>query len=152
MKVYLCSRVAYDARPLNDDVAKSLRAAGFEVYVPHEQAPNNLSADDIKHGRYDKETIFRIDHAAMKTADICVAVGRMGADCSWELGWFAAKDVPVFFAPGDEVGYKTSPMLLPTLLQNPPIQISHEAGKVLRGYFPLPVVVETETDEMKESA
>ena len=31
MNIYLCSRVALDARPMNNEVAAALRAAGHEV-------------------------------------------------------------------------------------------------------------------------
>jgi nucleoside 2-deoxyribosyltransferase len=114
-KVYLCSRVAYDARPQNDVVAKSLRDAGFEVYVPHEQAPNNLSTEDMEAGRFDKETIFKMDFAAMKAADLCVVVGRVGKDCAWEIGWFYARSIPIHFVPCGDITWETSPMLIPSL-------------------------------------
>jgi nucleoside 2-deoxyribosyltransferase len=113
-KVYLCSRVAYDARPLNDVVARSLRAAGFEVYVPHEQAPNNLSPADMAAGRFDKETIFRLDFAALSESDVLVAVGRMGRDCAWELGYAYGQNKPIFHT-GERGDIDTSPMLLPSL-------------------------------------
>lgn len=129
--VYLCSRVAHDARPLNDRVAASLEAAGYDVYVPHRQAPNNLSKEDIEEGRYDRATIFQFDFAAMRKADICVVVGRFGKDCSWELGYFAATKIPVYFVPAGDETYKTSPMLLPTLMAGI-IDSVDEAGKFVK--------------------
>lgn len=114
-RIYLCSRVAYDARPLNERVAQSLEYAGFEVYVPHREAPNNLSKEDIEQARYDVETIYKMDFAAMNRSDICVAVGRLGKDCSWELGWFYANGIPVYHIPDADETYLTSPMTLPTL-------------------------------------
>jgi nucleoside 2-deoxyribosyltransferase len=118
--VYLCSRVAYDARPFNNIVAQSLRDVGFEVYVPHEQAPNNLTQDDIEHGRYDRETIFRLDFAAMNRADVCVVVERTGRDCAWEMGWFFAKGIPIYFVPGEDKTWETCPMLIPGLQEQIP--------------------------------
>lgn len=112
MKVYLCSRIAYDARPLNNKVAASLLKAGFEVYIPHEQAPNNPIPDG---GRFDAETIFRLDYTAMQRSNVCVAVGRLGKDCAWELGWFYANKIPIIFVPGDDETWKQSPMTLPSL-------------------------------------
>lgn len=112
MYIYLCSRVAADARPLNDEVAATLRSAGHTVYVPHEQAPNN-PAD----GRYNKELIFEMDFAAMNRADQCVAVGRLGRDCSWELGFFYAKNIPITYVPLDNSDHVTSPMLIPALIR-----------------------------------
>jgi len=115
MKIYLCSRVAYDARPFNDQVAKALRDAGHDVYVPHEQAPNNLTQDDINAGRYDKATIFEIDYNALSKSDLVVAVGRLGKDCAWELGYAYGVGIPVVHVPGDDVTWETSPMMLPGL-------------------------------------
>lgn len=114
-KVYLCSRVGYDARPLNERVAQDLEAEGFEVYVPHREAPNNLSQEDIDNARFDVETIFKMDFAAMNRSDLCVAVGRMGKDCSWELGWFTARGIPIYHVPAGDESYLTSPMTLPSL-------------------------------------
>lgn len=122
IQIYLCSRVALDARAENMQVATILRNAGFEVYVPHEQAPNNLSQEDIDQGRYDRETIFKLDFAAMRKADICVVVGRTGRDCAWEMGWFSAKGVPLFFAPLGDTTFETCPMLLPGLTTSPPVK------------------------------
>lgn len=115
MKVYLCSRVSEDARPVNKIVASSLRKVGYQVYVPHEQAPNNLTSEDIEAGRYDTSTIFKLDFAAMTQSDICVVVGRVGKDCSWEIGWFYAKNIPIYFIPAGDYTYMTSPMLIPAL-------------------------------------
>jgi len=113
-------------------VATSLRQVGFTVYVPHEQAPNNLSASDIAEGRFDKDTIFHIDFKAMQAADICVVVGRVGKDCAWELGWFYATNIPVYFVPVGDETWDTSPMLRPTLMQHPAINNPEEAGKALQ--------------------
>lgn len=88
-KIYLCSRVAQDARPMNNLVAEALKAAGYDVFIPHEQPHNNAS------GASDAE-IFAQDMGAMKTADICVAVGRLGVDCAFEIGWFQSRDVPIY--------------------------------------------------------
>ena len=130
-KIYLCSRVAYDARPLNDEVAKSLRTAGFEVYVPHEQAPNNLSQEDMDQGRYDTATIFHLDHEAMQAADACVVVGRTGKDCAWEMGWFFAQRVPVFLVPAGDFTWTTSPMLIPGLTEYDLINDPADAGRAV---------------------
>lgn len=133
--IYLCSRVAYDARPLNNIVAKSLRDVGFEVYVPHEQAPNNLSTEDIEQGRFDKETIFKIDFAAMNQADLCVVVGRIGKDCAFEIGWFYGRNIPVHFVPAGDQTWDTSPMLRPALMENVQIMNAEDAGKLLRPHL-----------------
>lgn len=133
-QIYLCSRVAYDARPLNNTVAASLRSVGFEVYVPHEQAPNNLSQDDMDAGRFDVETIFKIDFAAMNKADACVVVGRHGKDCAWELGWFYARNIPVYFVPAGDKTWETAPMTRPSLLQNEHIGDPSTVGQMLLNY------------------
>lgn len=109
-KIYLCSRVRKESRPFNDRIATSLESL-FEVYVPHRTAPNN-PVD----GRYDAETIFQMDFAAMKTADICVvAGGDVGKDCSWEIGYFFAQGIPIYFVPNESDAYLSSPMLVPSL-------------------------------------
>lgn len=130
MKVYLCSRVAHDAREFNTAVATALRKAGYTVYVPHEQAPNNLTSDDIAEGRYDTKTIFLMDYEALRKADVVVAVGRMGADCSWELGYSWHKNVPVIHVPGEDVTWKKSPMLIPTLRQYLEATVENVAQRV----------------------
>lgn len=129
--VYLCSRISEDARPLNDRVAKSLREAGFEVYVPHEQKPNNPTAEDKAAGRWDVKTIFKLDYEAMVKADLCVVVGRTGRDCAWEQGYFYAYAVPVYFVPSGDESYLTCPMLIPGLTGNPQIHNPDTAGEVI---------------------
>lgn len=114
-RIYLCSRVAFEAREFNSQVAKAFRDAGFEVYVPHEQAPNNLTQSDMDAGRFDKETIFKLDYAAMDKADLCVVVGKIGRDCAWEIGHFEAWGIPIYFVPGTHSDWNTSPMLIPSL-------------------------------------
>ncbi len=118
-KIYLCARVAYDARALNLEVATTLRACGYDVYLPQEQAPNNLSQSDMDEGRYDTATIFKLDFAALDRAALIVAVGRMGADCAWELGYAARKSIPVVHVPGTDTTWQRSPMLIPTLRRFP---------------------------------
>ena len=109
-KVYLCSRVRHESRPFNNRVADSLKPF-FEVYVPHEQKPNN-PVD----GRFDPHTIFALDYAAMNAAQLCVvAGGDVGKDCAWEIGWFYAKNIPIYFVENGKEDYKTSPMLIPAL-------------------------------------
>lgn len=132
--VYLCSRVAKDARPLNSIVAKSLIANGFEVYVPHEQAPNN-PAD----GRFCAEDIYHYDFAAMQKADLCVVVGKTGKDCSFEIGWFSAKSIPVFFVPAGDTSYLDTPMALPALTSYPLIEATDNAGEQVARHFKKPV-------------
>lgn len=128
MKIYLCSRVGKDARPLNDVVAKSLTESGFTVYVPHEQKPNNPTD-----GRYDKEQIWDLDFAAMQRSEICVVVGRIGKDCSFEIGWFYNDKRPIFFVPAGDTTYLDSPMLIPALTSNKHVENPSAAGpEVLR--------------------
>lgn len=129
--VYLCSRIHEEARPLNDRVAKSLRDAGFEVYVPHEQKPNNPTAEDKAAGRWDVETIYKLDSEAMRRADLCVVVGRTGRDCAYEIGWFHARGVPVFFVPNGDVTYRTCPMLIPALTEQPQLHNPDTVGDVV---------------------
>jgi nucleoside 2-deoxyribosyltransferase len=132
MNIYLCARVGYDIRPTTSKVATSLRTVGFTVYNPAEEAPNNLSEDDIREGRYDVATIFKMDYAAMKQADICVVVGRIGRDCAAEVGMFAAWEVPIYFVPGEENDYRKSPMLIPWLEQNPPLTVENVGAVLLQ--------------------
>src|SRR5271157_5725379 len=99
LSVYLCSRVAPNARPLNDRVAKSLRKAGFSVFVPHEEEVNNLPPG----ASLSPEKVFELDFGAMTKADLCVVVGRTGKDCAWEIGWFYGRRVPIYFVSfGDQ--------------------------------------------------
>lgn len=90
MRIYLCSRVAADARALNDHVAKALRQNGHEVFVPHEHEASKDGADP-----------FPRDMSEMQRAEVCVAVGRLGRDCAAEVGWFHARDrAKVQWVPG----------------------------------------------------
>jgi nucleoside 2-deoxyribosyltransferase len=130
--VYLCSRIAEEARPLNDRVAASLRAAGFEVYVPHEQKPNNPTPEDKAAGRWDVATIFKLDYEAMERADICVVVGKTGRDCAWEKGWFYAKEIPIFFVPNGDESWKTCPMLIPGFTEFPHLHDPDTVGEAIR--------------------
>lgn len=123
--IYLCSRVAQDARKENAIVASSLREAGFKVYVPHEQLSNN-------DGLFNKEAIYKIDFAAMNKAELCVVVGRIGRDCAWELGWFAAKGIPICFVPCGNTDWETSPMLIPCLSNMVHIIDATKAGESLK--------------------
>lgn len=111
-RIYLCSRVAEDARPDNERVAQALEAAGFDVYVPHRQKPNNPEPGET----WDHNKIFLMDLNAMKQSDACVVVGRFGKDCSWELGWFFAKNIPVFHTPMGDYTWQDSPMLTQSVL------------------------------------
>ena len=117
MNIYICARVAHDARQLNSEVGAALRDAGHAVYLPQEQAPNNLTPDDIAEGRYDVRTIFLLDYGALQKSHVVVAVGRMGADCAWELGYAWAKGIPVVHVPGTDMQWTKSPMLIPTLCE-----------------------------------
>lgn len=91
--IYLCARVAPEARALNLEVGTALRQAGYEVYLPQEQPFNNTA------GSTDKD-IFDQDMAAMVKADACVIVGKIGVDCGFEAGFFNAKKVPtVWYSP-----------------------------------------------------
>lgn len=131
MKIYLCSRIADDARPLNNQVASQLRALGYDVYVPHEQKPNNPSPEDKAEGRWDVETIFKLDHGAMKESDVCVVVGRVGVDCSFEVGWFYGRGLPIFYVSGGDESFRRSPMLIPALTENQHT-VDTIAGAVMR--------------------
>jgi nucleoside 2-deoxyribosyltransferase len=95
VKIYLCSRVAPAARRLNDKVASYLRTRGYDVFVPHEAPYNQFDRPGLS-----DEDVYRQDMAEMMTADIVVAVGRVGVDCAFELGWFQAAGVPtVWYTP-----------------------------------------------------
>jgi nucleoside 2-deoxyribosyltransferase len=101
MKVYLCARVAEDARELNDKVARALRARGLTVFVPHEEDlvnPNHKAAP------------FGKDFAEMLKAEVVVVVGRLGVDCAAEVGWFSAMLTPIVRVAPD--ADDLSPMLV----------------------------------------
>lgn len=129
-KVYLCSSVAYRARPFNKEVAQKLEAAGYRVYEPRREAPNNLGGSGIAGGRRGAKTIFLRDYRALYHADIVVAVGRMSTDCSWELGYAWGTRKPVVHVPGTGTTYKTSPMVLPTLQEQKPASLDTVIAKV----------------------
>jgi hypothetical protein len=60
----------------------------------------------------------------MQSADICVVVGRVGKDCSFEIGWFYGRYIPIYFVPAGDLTYDLSPMLRPALefiIHNPAI-------------------------------
>lgn len=103
-KIYLCSRVSQDAHVINNTVADALKDAGYDVYVPHLQ-PFNSNANSS-----DSE-IYAQDMAAMKEADMCVAVGRLGVDCAFECGYFQGSGVPIYWYKPADVTMGRSPML-----------------------------------------
>lgn len=105
MMIYLCSRVGKDAHVQNDAIAKVLRSAGLGVYVPHEQKVNSET------GSRDHNEIFELDHSAMKTADLCVVIPRIGKDCCGEIGYFAAKGVPIIAVADWDLGFLEDPMI-----------------------------------------
>ena len=106
MRIYLCSRTAPDARDLNDKAARFLRRVGYQVFVPHE-APYN-QAD---HPEIPDSTVYKLDMAEMTLSDACVVVGRIGADCGFEVGWFQAQGVPVAWYVSTTTDVGRCPML-----------------------------------------
>lgn len=129
--IYLCSRVSPNARPLNDRVARSLRRAGFEVFVPHEEEVNNQPSGTV----LKPEDVFNLDFAAMRRADLCVVVGRTGKDCAWEQGWFAGKQVPLYFVPFGDVTWLESPMMIPGLKANMVLESPANCGVKILAHF-----------------
>lgn len=105
MKVYLCSRVGKDAHPQNEIVAKALRKASMGVYVPHEQEVNS------EVGSRDHNEIFKLDSTAMATVDLCVVVPRIGKDCCGEVGYFAAKKIPILVVGDWNLDFLDDPMI-----------------------------------------
>ena len=68
--------------------AKKLRELGYEVYSPIEQN------EDIG---YDLDELYRRDIVAMTNADISVlCLDNFDSETMSELGWFVAKEKPVF--------------------------------------------------------
>lgn len=90
--IYLCSRIAKDAHPLNDAAASALREAGYEVFAPHE-APYN---QEVSPETLDQD-VYELDMREMLRSDACVVVGRIGLDCTFEAGWFQGRNVPTFW-------------------------------------------------------
>jgi nucleoside 2-deoxyribosyltransferase len=109
MKIYLCSRIAKDAHDLNNQVAQALRQLGHEVFVPHEQHYNEIMGGKAE--QVDEAEIYTQDMEAMEASDICVAVGRIGVDCAFELGWFEGSNVPIFWYRPEGLEYGRHPML-----------------------------------------
>lgn len=108
MNIYLCSRVAKDAHELNNIVAKALRNLGHVVFVPHEQHYNQIMANTAD--QVSDEEIYTQDMNAMLDAELCVVVGRVGVDCSFEIGWFDGQGTPVFFYRPEGLIYERHPM------------------------------------------
>lgn len=93
--VYLCSRIADEAKQRNVDIA-DLLSEHFDVFVPHLK-----EAEYVKHK--DPVQIFCLDMVAMEQADLCVVVAPFGKDCACEIGWFQGQDKPIIIiAPDDE--------------------------------------------------
>lgn len=114
MNIYLCSRVAKDAHELNNTVAKALRELGHTVFVPHEQHYNQIMANTAD--QVSDEEIYTQDMTAMYNANACVVVGKVGVDCSFEMGWFQGRGISIFcYRPSAE--YDRHPMWY-SLLQN----------------------------------
>lgn len=130
--VYLCSRVSPNARPLNDRVARSLRRAGFKVFVPHAEEVNNLPLGV----QLDPQQVFDLDFTGMRQADLCVVVGRTGKDCAWEIGWFAGRGVPTYFVTFGDTTWFESPMTIPSLSENLVLETPAKCGiKILKHYL-----------------
>jgi nucleoside 2-deoxyribosyltransferase len=86
----LCSRIAKDAHPINNEVTAYLRSQGYIVFVPHEAHYNETV--DGAHAP-DKE-IYEQDMSEIRRSDVCVVVGKIGADCGFEVGWFERNGTP----------------------------------------------------------
>jgi nucleoside 2-deoxyribosyltransferase len=101
VRVYLVSRVAFDAHQVNLKVANALRQAGHSVFLPHEASYNQ---DDNRDST--DEDVYRQDMAEMLVADAAVIVGRIGVDCAFEVGWFQAYGTPAvwYVPPSAKVG------------------------------------------------
>lgn len=95
--VYLCSRIADEAKQRNCDIA-TLLSEHFDVFVPHlKEAEYVKNKDPIQ--------IFCLDMVAMEQADLCVVVAPFGKDCACEIGWFQGQDKPIIIIAPDDVDY-----------------------------------------------
>lgn len=98
----------YFAAPLHDDkdkyqnlyIVKILRGQGHKVYLPQE---HGIWEELVE--KYDSEEIARrmvrkMDFAAMRTADCCVAYQSRNRGPSegmlWEMGWFSGANKQVY--------------------------------------------------------
>lgn len=95
--VYLCSRIADDAKQRNEDIA-NLLDEHFEVFVPHLK-----EAEYVKNK--DPVQIYCSDMVAMEKADLCVVVAPFGKDCACEIGWFQGQDKPIIIIAPDDADY-----------------------------------------------
>jgi len=89
IKVYLAGPLftEYEMKQRRDE-ANTLRSLGYDVFSPLEQN------DDIG---FDVDELYRRDMKAMNDADIAVlCLDNYDSGTMAELGWFVAKDKPVF--------------------------------------------------------
>jgi len=102
MNIYLCSRIRADALDLNVKVCVALRREGHEVFLP-QSSPAQMSRR--------QDVIYKEDLEAMEEADACVVVPRIGTDCSWEIGWFCSRNIPVIVYSFIDTGILDMPMV-----------------------------------------
>jgi nucleoside 2-deoxyribosyltransferase len=108
MNIYLCSRIAKDAHEVNEAVAKALSADGHNVFIPHRMHYNQIM--EGAENTVTDEEIYTQDMNAMYLADICVVVGKVGVDCSFEMGWFQGRGIHVYHYKPYGPAYARHPM------------------------------------------
>lgn len=96
MKIYLAGSCSSERRTAMTEVAKTLRAKGYDVYCPFElKIPN---AWDMSQEEW-AQRVFDADVKALSEADCMVMMtpGREStAGTNWEQGYAYAKGIPIY--------------------------------------------------------
>lgn len=104
-KLYLSAKVRAENHHRNNMVASYLRGL-FDIFLPHEHQACEDNHEDLP------LSVYLMDLTAMEQTELAVLVPPYGKDCSWEIGWFQAKDIPVFVYVQSDLSFLSDAMVL----------------------------------------
>lgn len=104
-KLYLSAKVRAENHARNNTVASYLRGL-FDIFLPHAHQSGESNHEDLP------LSVYNMDITAMSQTELAVLVPPFGSDCSYEIGWFVAKKVPVFMYVQDDLQFLSNAMVV----------------------------------------
>lgn len=104
-KLYVSAKVRSPNHQRNNTTASYLRGL-FDIFLPHEHQVCDAPHEDLP------LSVYMMDLTAMEHSDLAVLVPPYGKDCAWEIGWFKAKDVPVFVFVQEDLSFLSDAMVI----------------------------------------
>lgn len=97
-RAYLSAKVRAENHARNNTVASYLRGL-FDLFLPHAFQSADDNHDDLS------IDVYNMDIQAMEGADLAVLVPPIGRDCSFEVGWFIARNKPVYVYVQEDMSF-----------------------------------------------